>query len=207
MNLQQALIDQFHHPRGVLGILAGRIMAARGSNLERNRWSVDLLQLERRDHVLELGPGPGTTLGLILDRVPEGHVVAVDHSATMLAQCRKANRQALDEGRLELIQGSFAELPELPGPFDKILAVNSLQFDGLTSATLARIAACLRPGGTFAITFQPRGRAPSEEQAMAFADTVVELLESVGLVHVRTEKLPLRPVCAVCVLALAALTR
>ena len=90
-NLQKALVDQFHHPRGVLGGLAGRIMARRESNLARNRWTVDLLDLAPEDHVLELGPGPGVTLGVILERVPAGFVVGVDHSATMIAQFSSAS--------------------------------------------------------------------------------------------------------------------
>ena len=157
-NLQKALVNQFHHPRGVLGRLAGRIMARRESNLERNRWTVALLDLAPGDHVLELGPGPGVTLGLILERVAAGFVVGLDHSATMLAQCRRANRKALREKRLALIQGSFTQLPKLPGPFDAIVAVNSLQFDAVASEPLAQIATLLKPGGTLAITLQPRGK-------------------------------------------------
>jgi ubiquinone/menaquinone biosynthesis C-methylase UbiE len=200
-NLQRALVDQFHHPRGVLGSLAGRIMARRESNLARNRWTVDLLDLASGDRVLELGPGPGVTLGVILERVPAGFVVGVDHSATMLAQCRRANRAALRDERLALIQGSFTQLPELHGPFDAILAVNSLQFDALKCHTLAQIARLLKPGGSFAITFQPRGAHPSDAKAMAHAEHLVQLLERAGITQTRIEKLPLEPVCAVCVLA------
>ncbi len=54
MSLQKKLIAQFHHPKGFLGIIAGRIMANRESNLARNRWTVDLLNLQPDDHVLEL---------------------------------------------------------------------------------------------------------------------------------------------------------
>jgi SAM-dependent methyltransferase len=201
MNLQQTLVDQFHHPRGALGHLAGWIMARRESNLTRNRWTVDLLDLAPGDRVLELGPGPGVTLGLILERVPAGCVVGVDHSATMLAQCKRANRAALREQRLTLIQGSFTQLPDLPGPFDAILAVNSLQFDAVSGDTLAQIATHLKPGGTFAITLQPRGTNPSDAKALVFAEKVVRLLESAGLTQTRIEKLPLAPVGAVCVLA------
>ena len=201
MSLQSAVIEQFHHPRGVLGMLAGWIMATRESNLERNRWTVDLLKLEPADRVLELGPGPGVTLGLLLDRLPEGHVVGMDHSATMLAQCWKRNSKAVKEGRLSLTQGSFTELPDLPGPFDKILAVNSLQFDGMTSETLSRITALLKPGGVFAITFQPRGSHPTDEKALAFGEKVAVLLKDIGLSQIRIEKLPMNPVCAICALA------
>jgi SAM-dependent methyltransferase len=201
MSLQAVLVNQFHHPKGLLGYVAGRIMARRESNLARNRWSVDLLELEPDDRVLELGPGPGVTLGLILRHLTEGVVVGLDHSSAMLSQCRKTNPAALREQRLALIQGSFTQLPKLPGPFDKVLAVNSLQFDALSGAALAQICEQLKPGGTFAITFQPRGRKPSDEKALAFADKVADLMRDVGLTQIRMEKLPMQPVCAICVLA------
>ena len=201
MSLQNALVKQFHHPRGLLGFAAGRIMATRESNLERNRWTVDLLQLEQDDCVLELGPGPGITLGLILERTPRGLVVGVDHSAAMLRQCRRANKKALDQNRLSLIQASFTRLPDLPCAFDKILAVNSLQFDAMTRESLRGISSHLKPGGTFVVTFQPRGSQATDAKASAFAEKVAGLLEATGLTYVRIEKLPIDPVCAKCVLA------
>jgi len=201
MNLQQTLVAQFHHPRGILGRLAGWIMANRASNLERNRWTVELLQLNPTDHVLELGPGPGVTLGLILESVREGRVVAVDHSTSMLSRCRNAHRQALQAGRLELIQASFTSLPPLQDTFDKILAVNSLQFDGMSIETLRSVTDHLRPGGVIAVTFQPRGSHPSEGKAQAFASRLTDLFAAVGLTGLRIEKLPMKPVSALCVLA------
>ena len=203
MSMQSTLVSQFHHPRGLLGQLAGWIMASRASNLERNRWTVDLLELNPADRVLELGPGPGVTLGLLLEQTNAGLVVGMDHSETMLAQCRKRNARAVREGRLQLTQGSFTELLDLPGPFDKIVAVNALQFDGMSNEALSQIMALLKPGGTFAVSFQPRGSEPTEEKALAFGEKVASLLKGVGLTGIRIEKLPLEPVCAVCVLALA----
>lgn len=199
--LQRRLIDQFHRPHGLLGRLAGRIMARRASNLERNRWTVELLGLAPAERVLELGPGPGVTLALLLERVGEGRVVGVDHSKTMLAQCARRNRAALATGHLTLIEGGFTALPELPGPFDAILAVNSLQFEGLGHDTLAAIASYLAPGGRIAITFQPRGAHPTEAKARAFAAELVERLEAIGLPETRIEFLPMEPVGAVCVMA------
>lgn len=177
------------------------MMATRQSNLQRNRWTVDLLDLKKADHVLELGPGPGVTLGLLTDKVPDGLVVGLDHSETMLAQCGKRNSNALHEDRLKLVQGSFTALPDLPGPFEAIIAVNSLQFDGMSQEILAQITALLKPGGRIAVTFQPRGMNPTDEKALAFGEKVAGLLKATGLVNIRIEKLPMEPVCAVCVLA------
>ena len=201
MNFQRMLIDQFHNPHGFMGFIAGQIMSKRQSNVDRNRWTLDLLGLEPGDRVLELGPGPGTTLELILDRVPDGFVVGVDHSNTMLSQCRRKNRTAYENNRLSLVEGEFTDLPELPGLFNRILAVNSIQFDGMTSETFAQITRYLAVNGVFAITFQPRGKNPTDEKALAFAEKLVGLLQDAGLSHARIEKLPLEPACAVCVLA------
>ena len=56
------LAGQFGNPHGPLGRLAGRIMATRGSNIERNRWTVDLLELKPHHRVLEVGYGPGLAI-------------------------------------------------------------------------------------------------------------------------------------------------
>jgi len=201
MNFRAALVEQFHHPRGLPGRLAGWIMATRQSNLERNRWTLDLLDPQPDDQVLELGPGPGITLSLLLERVPLGHVTGLDHSAAMLSACRKANARAIREHRLTLVQGSFTRLPELPGPFDRIFGVNSLQFDAMTPTTLKTICALLKPGGTFAMTFQPRGRRPSDAQAQAFAHRTADMLTSIGMCEIQIEQLPLPGANAICVIA------
>lgn len=196
-----ALVRQFGNPQGLAGRLAGWIMATRSSNLERNRWALELLALQPMDNVLELGPGPGVTLGRILEQCPDGRVVGLDHSALMVQRCRRVHRKAISDGRLSVVEGDFARLPELGAEFDKILAVNSLQFDAMRADSLARIVAVLKPGGVFAVTFQPRGSEPSEAKALAFAERIKELFAEVGLTDSATEVLPLEPVCAVCVLA------
>jgi len=43
MTLINKVYAQFRRPSGFLGRLAGWIMANRPSNIERNRWTVDLL--------------------------------------------------------------------------------------------------------------------------------------------------------------------
>lgn len=199
MTLASRVIEQFHRPHGLLGRVAGWVMATRASNLERNRWTVDLLDVRPGHDVAELGPGPGVTLGLLLSGVEDGRVVAVDHSALMLRQCRRHHRAAVADGRLTLVQAEFPGLP--PGrQFDRIIAVNSLQFDGMSPDVMAALVEALKPGGKVAVTFQPRGPSASNEAAVAFGHRVEALLEGAGLTDVRLETLPLEGVCAICVL-------
>lgn len=200
MKLGQLLVRQFHRPRGLLGRAAGWIMATRRSNLERNRWTVDLLDVRPGDRVLELGPGPGVTLGLLLERAGPGKVTAVDHSPLMVEACRRRHRGPVEAGRLELRLAAFPGMPA-DAVFDRIIAVNALQFDAMSVDALREIGRHLAPGGHIAVTFQPRGRGVTDRAALDFGQRASRLLEAAGLTDARIETLPLKPVCAVCVLA------
>lgn len=200
MSLQSTLVKQFHKPSGLLGRLAGWIMATRESNLQRNQWTVDLLGIEPAHQVLELGPGPGVTLGLLLERTPAGSVTAIDHSDVMLDACHKRHGEWVNNGRLVLIEAPFPGIPD-GETFDRIIAVNSLQFDALNSEAMTEIVSHLKPGGVLAVTMQPRGQNPTREKALAFGEKLKTLFLNVGLTNPRLEVLEMEPVCAVCVLA------
>jgi len=89
----------------------------------------------------------------------------------------------------------------LDGPFDKIIAVNSLQFSGIDDAVLRELHRLLGDGGIMAVTFQPRGANPTNEAAMAFARKVEEKLAHIGFTGIERRVLELAPVNAVCILA------
>ena len=80
MTVKTHLYDQFREPRGPLGVLAGRIMSKRSSNRDRSTWTVDLLDVQPDDRILELGYGPGVGLEAALRRLSTGRLVGLDHS-------------------------------------------------------------------------------------------------------------------------------
>ena len=125
-----AIVRQFGHPQGVPGQVAGWVIAYRPSNRQRNGWVVSLLGVRPTDRVLEIGFGPGLAIAELSRRVgPSGHVYGVDHSYLMLRQATRCNAAAIQAGRVTLSQGTVEALPPaLDGPFDAIVAVNSLGF-------------------------------------------------------------------------------
>jgi protein-L-isoaspartate O-methyltransferase len=92
-------LAQFHHPTGLGGHLAGWIMSRRPSNVARNRWAVQLLEVQPSERVIELGCGPGVAVAALATRAVRGLVVGVDHSQVMIRQARRRNRprSRLDE--------------------------------------------------------------------------------------------------------------
>ena len=110
MTIKEHLTDQFRQPRGPLGRLAGRIMATRGSNVQRNRRTVELLEPGEHDHVLVVGYGPGLAIDEIARLVPNGHVTGIDHSTTMQrVGTRRLDAAGLSD-RVELHVGDVTDL-------------------------------------------------------------------------------------------------
>ncbi len=191
--LLRRLASQFHRPRGPLGVVAGRIMARRGSNVERNLWLVDLLELEPDHRVLELGPGPGVALAATAERVTTGGLVAVDHSATMLRQTASRNRGLLRDGRLTLIEGRAESLPDDLGRFDRIYAMNVWQFWSDQEAVIASLAGLLAPGGRLVIGYQPRHRAATAADGDAARRCLRDHFTDAGLVDLVDRVFELAP--------------
>ncbi len=200
MKLPHAVASQFERPRGMLGRMTGWIMAHRRSNRDRNRWTVDLLDIQPHDHVLELGCGPGLALEGCLARAINGLVIGLDHSETMLKQAAARNRTALLAGRLQLRQGSTETLLRSPERFDKIFSVNVVQFLDDRPSLFAAFYDHLRPNGLVATTYMPRGENPSRAKAWQLAETIKQNMETVGFAQIRIEELPLQPVPALCVI-------
>jgi SAM-dependent methyltransferase len=192
------LVAQFHHPRGPVGSVVGWVMAHRSSNVRRNRWVVSLLDVRPAERVLEIGFGPGRAIADLSRRVGDGHVYGLDHSDVMLRQASRRNAAAIRAGHVTLTCGSVDRLPPaLDGPFDAILAVNSLGFWPEPVERLARLRDRLTPGGRIAVASQPRH--PGATAAGA-AREIEDLLRGAGFTGFRTETLDLTPP-VVCVLA------
>lgn len=199
MSLRSAIVSQFGRPRGLLGRLVGLILAGRGSNLVRNRWTVDLLDPKSGDKVLEIGCGPGVALELCLSRASTT-ALGVDHSRLMISQAAKRNREAMQAGRLRLVEGAIEDLPADYGPFDKVFSINVILFVDKPSF-VAKVSQLVRPGGVFATTYQPRHAKATRADTLAFAKDFREVLRGAGFSAVRIEELELKPVPAACVLA------
>jgi SAM-dependent methyltransferase len=190
----------FFQPRGLSGSAAGWIMGHRSSNLRRNRWAVDLLDVQPTDHVLEIGFGPGVALAELAARATRGRVVGVDPSPVMLRQARGRNAAAIRAGRVDLHMAPIEHLPEsLGGPFDKLLAVNTVGVWHDPAARLADLAGRMRAGGRVALVSQPRCPGANAETTIAAGQELAGYLRQAGFGDLRSETIDLRPT-VVCVL-------
>jgi ubiquinone/menaquinone biosynthesis C-methylase UbiE len=199
----RAMVRQFRRPHGMGGRAAGWVMAHRESNRKRNVWAVGLLDVQPDDRVLEIGFGPGIAIEELARRATSGRVVGVDHSEVMVRQASRRNAAAVRDGRVELRLGNAEDLPEFDGPFDKMLAVNSLMFWDDPVARLKQLRGLLVPGGRIAIVFQPRAPGSTDETAARTGQEIAAHYATAGFTDVRVETLALKPTAVVCVLGVS----
>lgn len=115
--------------------------------------------------VLEIGCGPGAAAREVAGRIGDGHILAIDRSATAIEQARAASREEIESGRLSVRQVAAEDLELLAGeePFDLAFAVRVGALDGRhpEAGTRARerIAAALTKDGRLYID----GGAPLRE--------------------------------------------
>jgi ubiquinone/menaquinone biosynthesis C-methylase UbiE len=199
-----ALVGQFGHPRGAVGKVAGWVMANRPSNRQRNCWAASLLDVRPTDQVLEIGFGPGIAIAELSRRVgPAGHVYGIDRSEVMLARASRHNAAAIRDGRVTLVLGAVEALPPaLDGPFDAMLAVNTVGFWTAPAERLTALRQRLRSGGRIAIVSQPRCPGAMKRSTLDAASEITDWLQAAGFAQPRIETLDLDPP-VVCVLAVS----
>lgn len=114
---------------------------------------VDALPLTPASRVLEIGCGPGAAAREVARRLETGHVVAIDRSATAVAQVLAGSAPELASGRLTVRQVAAEEYEREPGegPFDIVFAVRVGALDGrhpeAGRRAMERIRAARAPGG------------------------------------------------------------
>jgi ubiquinone/menaquinone biosynthesis C-methylase UbiE len=191
---------QFGQPRGMVGAIAGRLMARDKSNTERIRWTLSLLDLKPEDRVLEIGFGPGIAVEQASRIASDGFVAGVDHSDVMLRQAVRRNARAIDDGRVALRLASAAQLPQFDGPFDKIFSINSIHFWENPVESLRGLRELLKPSGLIAVTLQPRSRTATDETTRIIGEELVGKLERAGFSRCRLELHAIKPVVVACAL-------
>jgi ubiquinone/menaquinone biosynthesis C-methylase UbiE len=186
--------SHFAHPKGLLGRFVGMILALK--NRERNAWAISLLDIQPGDQVLEIGFGPGQAIQEVAKLTPNGFVAGIDLSDTMVVQASKRNADAIRLGHVLLQQGAEAPLPSEANKFNKVFAVNSMQFWSDPMAGLQEVKRVLRSGGRLVITIQPMW-AKTEEEVQTVSAKLVSQLKQTGFKQVRLETKQLIPITTV----------
>lgn len=115
--------------------------------------AVSALPLRPGLRVLEIGCGPGAAARAVVQRIGDGHVLAIDRSARAVRQAIAGSRAEIDAGRLAYRCVAIEDFELEPGEelFDLAFAIRVGALDGrhprLEKMAHDRLAKVLKPGG------------------------------------------------------------
>jgi ubiquinone/menaquinone biosynthesis C-methylase UbiE len=199
--LTRSLVGLYGRPDGWLGRLIGHVMSFEHGPV--THWTLEQMDIQPRDRVLDVGCGAGKALELLAHLAPRGFVVGLDHSETMVFQALSRNRARVLAGQLSVRMGDVGRMPFADASFDKVCAIETLYFWPEPKAALEEIHRVLVPGGRVALSLEYTRDA---SRAGDLSDTlessagvriyssaeVLELLEAAGFTALRHEAQPSR---------------
>lgn len=174
--------------------------------LPHERWGrriLETLPLQGDERVVDIGAGTGRDTEALLQRLPHGHVVAVDGSEAMLGRLRQ-RLASVGPDRLTVLQADLREPLVLAEPADVVFSVATLHWLPDHSAVFTSLAAVLRPGGLLTAEWGGAGNLASinallvdldllsVDDSLTFAtvDETAQRLTGAGLVDVRVDLVP-----------------
>lgn len=122
------------------------------------REALDALALRPEDHLVEVGCGGGLFLELALQRCHSAK--AIDHSPDMLRLAAALNATAIDQGRLELVEGDARQMPFADGEFKAAAMTDVLLVLEDPAAVLAELHRVLAEHGRLVIHTRAPETAP-----------------------------------------------
>jgi ubiquinone/menaquinone biosynthesis C-methylase UbiE len=151
---QRYLDGQYRRPSGLVGRWVGAKMAEQ--HQPENQWTINLLDLQPNDKVLEVGFGPGIAVQAAAERA--NFVAGVDFSKTMVGAASRRNAEAIRAKRVDLLLGDAKQLPFEDNFFDKAFSIHSIYFWQEPLTALKEIYRVLKPKGKVVLTVLPKER-------------------------------------------------
>jgi SAM-dependent methyltransferase len=191
MMWQKYIDAQYRQPSGLVGRWIGSKMAQQ--HRPENRWTVNLLDVQPGDHILEVGFGPGIAVEEVASRVAQ--VTGIDFSKAMVAAARKRNAAAIRSGRVDLRFGDATSLPFSNGAFDKAYSIHSIYFWPDPMTALGEIYRVLKTGGLLVLTVLPKEKwnpanpelAGTPECKPYSGEELKTMLGKIGFINLRIE--------------------
>jgi len=191
---KKALAIQLRKPEGEYGLEVAKVMA--GRNNEVTAFTIECINLQPADHVLEIGFGPGEGIAQCVQITTEGFVAGLDYSEDMLTMAQERNHRALMQEKAELTLGEANAMPYSDEEFHKVFGVNVFHFWEDPSNPLAECLRVLKPGGKIAFFMSyPSSWIPGLAETGIFIprepEDVETLLMDAGFTHAKSRSFTL----------------
>ena len=93
------------------------------------RWGVSHFNIDETDKILDIGCGGGKNLERFAKQIgKDGCVFGIDYSEVSVEKSTDLNKQAIDDGKVKVLQGSVSEMPFEDESFDIVTGFETIYF-------------------------------------------------------------------------------
>lgn len=92
------------------------------------QWGVSHFEINDSDRILDIGCGGGKNIERFAKQITTGKVIGLDYSEVSVEKSSKLNEKAIEEGKVEVIQGSVSQMPFEDDTFDIITGFETIYF-------------------------------------------------------------------------------
>lgn len=149
ISLKSTLLNQCSKPSGWLGRVNLWRMNRHHSKV--TEWGLNHVSIQGRETILDVGCGGGRTIARLAAMATEGKTYGIDYSEESVAASRRANRESIAVGRVEVLLGSVSHLPFADRMFDLTTAVETHYYWPDLNADMQEVLRVFKPGGTLLI--------------------------------------------------------
>lgn len=147
----QAIASQLKHPTGEKGIEMGNMMNE--TNINMTRHSIQNLQIDSGNKILELGHGNAGHVEFIFEQAENIKYYGLEMSELMFQEARQTNRNYVSQKQAFFSIYDGNTIPFEDNSFNKVFTVNTIYFWQEPEKLLSEIYRVLQSKGILCITF------------------------------------------------------
>ena len=138
------------------------------------QWGVTHFEVNEDSKILDIGCGGGRNIQRFAEQISEnGRVVGIDYSEVSVEKSTKLNQEFIDQGIVNVLQGSVSEMPFYDETFDIVTGFETIYFWPDFINDLKEVNRVLKKGGLVFFC----NEAVSRDGEMEKYDDLVELLD------------------------------
>ncbi|MBI3134388.1 MAG: class I SAM-dependent methyltransferase [Bacteroidetes bacterium] len=145
---------QLRQPAGEAAVNIGEKMNE--GNRLMNLATIDMLQLESGERLLEIGMGNGFFVKNLFDIENTIHYEGCDFSDAMVQEANKLNKTLIEKGLVRFRVATADQLPFQDNTFDKIFSVNTIYFWDDVPAVFTEFSRVLKEDGQLVLAIRPK---------------------------------------------------
>ncbi|MEE1134394.1 MAG: class I SAM-dependent methyltransferase [Methanobrevibacter sp.] len=162
------IFDNMRKPKGKLGNI--QLKSMNKEHTPVSLWGLKHLDIQKDDIILDVGCGGGININRMASQAKK--VYGVDYSIESVKLSREVNREYIEQGKVEVLEGNVQSLPFEDESFDIVTAFETIYFWPDIEKSFGEVKRVLKPGGIFLIGMESNG---SDNLVMKVSEKLIDM--------------------------------